>query len=58
TRHHHNISAVDRSGATFQTYPVPAPDANPASRTHTSNQTNPTRTRSAQNANQILALKI
>lgn len=28
TRHHHNISAVDRSGATFQTYPIRTPEAN------------------------------
>ncbi|MEJ1195563.1 hypothetical protein, partial [Pseudarthrobacter sp. CCNWLW207] len=30
TRHHHNqTTAMDRSGATFQTYPVSSPDANP-----------------------------
>jgi hypothetical protein len=33
----------DRSGATFQTYPVSLPDANPCFRTHTSKQTSPTK---------------
>jgi hypothetical protein len=28
TRHHHNISAVDRSGATSQTYLISRPEAN------------------------------
>ena len=37
----------DRSGATFQTYPVPAPDANPVPGTHTNNQTSPTQNRHA-----------
>jgi hypothetical protein len=38
-------SAMDRSGATFQPYPVPRPDANPSSRTHTSRKHNPTKQR-------------
>jgi hypothetical protein len=37
----------DRSGATFQTYPIPATNANPVPRTHTSNQTSPTRNQHA-----------
>ncbi|MGY4544216.1 hypothetical protein ACVWY0_004160, partial [Arthrobacter sp. UYNi723] len=45
TRHHHNQSAVDRSGATFQTYPVSRPDANPYSRTRTSRKHIPTKPR-------------
>ncbi|MEC5182319.1 hypothetical protein, partial [Arthrobacter sp. CG_A4] len=28
TRHHHNHTVADRSGATFQTYPVPGTKAN------------------------------
>ncbi|WP_426938971.1 hypothetical protein ACQCSV_00020 [Pseudarthrobacter sp. S3] len=38
-------TAVDRSGATFQSYPVSRPDANPYSRTHTSRKHIPTKQR-------------
>ena len=41
TRHHHNQTAVDRSGATFQTYPVSPSKANPISRTCVSRQPAP-----------------
>ncbi|MEO5316667.1 hypothetical protein PV772_21545, partial [Pseudarthrobacter sp. CC12] len=32
----------DRSGATFQTYPIPRPEANPSFRTHIEEKTAPT----------------
>ncbi|MFJ6108579.1 hypothetical protein ACIQCW_12885, partial [Pseudarthrobacter sp. NPDC092401] len=46
----------DRSGATFQTYPIPRPNANPSSRTHQDKKP-PRQLSSALKSNQKLALK-
>ncbi|HJW00039.1 MAG TPA: hypothetical protein VJ617_13195, partial [Arthrobacter sp.] len=47
TRHHHNQPAVDRSGATFQTYPVSRSFANRRFRDLLLRRTGPTRIRHA-----------
>ncbi|MGN8131125.1 hypothetical protein, partial [Paenarthrobacter sp. 22069] len=46
----------DRSGATFQTYPIPTPEANPSSRTHTEIEDHPIPIFSALKSNQKQAL--